>query len=135
VKGLDRVHQRWTVALLKDVWSNLDHVVRTKAEELPVEGAVMQGAEREAVADEWLSSGLGIGNDVGRVEQLLMTEAAEGALPLIGLKHPLTKGPLVQTAPNDRGDVAPARAVRVLVGDARIRGRRRIASRNPWLSG
>jgi len=109
--------------LSQDVRSNLEHVVRTKAEELPIEGAVMESAEREPVADEWLSSRLGIGDDVRRVKQLFMTQAAEGALSLIGLEHPLAESPLMQTDPNDPGDVAPASTVSLLADDVYFWGR------------
>jgi len=123
VKGLDRMHQCRTVVLLQDVRSNLEYVVRTKTEELPIEGGVMESAEREPVADEWLSSGLGIGDDVRRVEQLFVTEVTEGALTLIGREHPLAESSLVQTDANGRRDVAPTRTVRVLNSDVYVRGR------------
>jgi hypothetical protein len=73
------VYKCWAVSFIQNVWSNLNHIVRTDTHEVVVKRSVMQLAEREAIRDHWLSLRLTVGYNVRRVEELLMTEAAEGA--------------------------------------------------------
>ena len=58
-----------------------DEVVGLDGKEEAIECGVMQLAEHDAVADERLTLGLAVGRDVGRVQELLMTQPAERAAP------------------------------------------------------
>jgi hypothetical protein len=77
------VHEGRAVVLAQDVRAHLDHVVGPQPHEGAVEGGVVQGAERQAVADQWLPSGCASGTGtlwvVRRVEEFLVAEATEGA--------------------------------------------------------
>ncbi len=108
---------------MQDVRSNLEDIVRTKAEELPIEGAMMESTECKPVTHDWLPFRVGIRDNVRRVKQLFMTQAAEGALPLIGLEHPLAESPLVHADPNGCGDVGPACSIKVFEHGVRFCGR------------
>lgn len=70
MQSLQTVSQHRAIGLYHQIVSDLDPVVRCDAEEHPVEGGVVQLAEREAVADHGIATGLGVGNDVGSVEEL-----------------------------------------------------------------
>jgi len=41
MKALDCVPERWTVLLLQNVWTYFDEVIRTDADEEPVEGRMV----------------------------------------------------------------------------------------------
>ena len=58
----------------------------------------MQPTKREAVSYLGLPFRLGIGNDVGRVEQFLVTEAAERTLMPVRFEYPLPECLLVQSS-------------------------------------
>lgn len=65
----------------------------------------MQLAERDAVLDDGLSFRIRIGDDVGRVEKLLVAESAAGALLSIGVDQPLTEALLVKSYAGNSGDM------------------------------
>jgi hypothetical protein len=85
MKGLNRMHKRWTVALAANVWANLDNAVRAQSQKGTVKRRMVQGAERKTVANMRLAFGLRVRNDVSRIEKLLVAEPAERALVTICL--------------------------------------------------
>ncbi len=97
MKALDRVAQRWTVGLAEDSGSDLDDIVWANAYKEPVERGMMEAAEGQSVVDLGRSAGMGIGNDVGGVEQLVVSKATECALMSVGVQDELTEGALMQT--------------------------------------
>ncbi|OGG56084.1 MAG: hypothetical protein A3F84_01340 [Candidatus Handelsmanbacteria bacterium RIFCSPLOWO2_12_FULL_64_10] len=105
MQRLNGVHERRTVVLSTDIISNLDDVVGSQTYERPVKCCVMQCAQREAVANMWLSLWMSIWNDVSRIQKLLMPEPAKRTLPMIRLKNTFAKRPLVQPYSNRGGYV------------------------------
>jgi len=69
--ALQPVAQHGTVGLVHDVASHFDDEVRPDAQEVPVEGRVVQLAERETVRDDRLPLRMPVRQDVSCVEQLL----------------------------------------------------------------
>ena len=101
VQRLDAVHQRWPVLFSQQIGAHLHDVVGSNAEEVAVEGGVMELAQRQPVRDGWFSL-VGVGHDVRGVEQLRVPETAEGALAPVGVEDALPKRALVEALP-DRG--------------------------------
>ena len=87
MQTLQPVQQHRPILLVQDLSPNLDDVVGPDPDELPVEGGVVQLAERETILDSRLAAGLRVWNDVGSVEQLLMAETAQCALLPVGAEH------------------------------------------------
>ena len=57
---------------------------------------MVQAAQREPIADDWLAFRFCVWDDVGSVQELVVTEPAEGALMLIRGDHAFPKCPLMQ---------------------------------------
>jgi len=74
----DKEHR--PVRLLEDRLPDFDRVVRPNGKEEAVEGGVMQPAQRQPVAHDRVTFVLRVLDDVGGIEQLLVVEAADGAL-------------------------------------------------------
>jgi hypothetical protein len=83
VKVLEAVAQHWSVALVKDVRTDLDDVIGSDAEDVGVERGVMDLAERETVGYDWIAALVLVGKDVRGVEQSVVVQAAHGAAPSI----------------------------------------------------
>lgn len=115
VERLEGVNQSWTVGLGKNVVADLDHIIGAETEEVTVEGGMMQRAESDSVPDEWLSGGLRVRNDMGRVEKLLVTQPAECALALVRLEYPFPESALMEPKAHDGGGVETTCGVGVLV--------------------
>ncbi len=45
MKGLNRMHKRWTVALVQNVWANLDNVIGAQSQKRTVKRCMVQRAE------------------------------------------------------------------------------------------
>ena len=99
----------WPVDLLQQVHAHGDLEVGRDADEVAVEGGVMELAEREAVGNHRLAQGMAIREDVGGFQQLVMAEPADGAALLVGAEHALAKAPLVQALADHGGHILPPR--------------------------
>lgn len=73
---LETVAELWAVDILQDVTANLHDEVWPDTHDLPIEG-VVQLAHRKAVADDRLAEWMGIGEDVGGIQEFHVTEPAE----------------------------------------------------------
>jgi hypothetical protein len=51
LETLQSMQQRWPVCLPQDVCANLDDQIGSHAEQLAVEGSVMQRAQRESIGN------------------------------------------------------------------------------------
>lgn len=69
---LQPVQQHRAVFFRKKRWPHLDHVGRRDGQEVPVVGRMVQLAEGEPIRDDRFAVGLGVPDDVRRVEQLLV---------------------------------------------------------------
>ncbi len=74
------MHERRSVTLVEDIRPDLDNIVRTDAQEKPVEGRVMEGAQSKPVLNPRLAERFRVRNDVGYVQQLFMAQPTECAL-------------------------------------------------------
>src|ERR1035437_8541926 len=104
------------VRFFKDRSPDFDRVVGPDGQEKAVECGVMKLAEREAVADDRIAFIIGIGDDVRRVEKLLMTESAYGALLAVCVEYLLTELLLVESPADCGGYVLPPYLIPVLGG-------------------
>src|SRR5262245_21437188 len=66
LKALRAVDEHRPVFLTEDVASSLDHQVRPNAQDLSIEGRVVQRAEREAVRDHRHSARMAVRENMGR---------------------------------------------------------------------
>ena len=69
----------------------------------------MQFAEREAVGNDGLASGVTVGQNVGGVEKLTMPQPANCTGVTVGVQHALTEGALVETTQRQHRHIAPSR--------------------------
>ena len=83
------------VGLREDRVTNLDPIVRPHREEEPIEGRVVQLAQREAVRDRRSAVRVGVRCDVRCIEKLSMSESAQSAPLAVGANDPFTKRDLV----------------------------------------
>jgi hypothetical protein len=94
LEALQAMLEHRPVDFLQHVEAHGDLEVGRDADEVAVEGGVVQLAEREAVGNDRLAQGMAVGEDVGGFQQLVMAEPADGAALLVGAEHALTKAPL-----------------------------------------
>ena len=80
LESLESVLEHRTVDFFENVRSNLDHVVRTNAKDVCIERGVMESTQGQTVRDHGLASLVRVRQDVRRVEQLPMSQAADGAV-------------------------------------------------------
>ena len=99
VHFLQPVQQHRPVFFSKNRRPHLDHVGRRHRQEVPVVRRMVQLAQREPVRDDRFAVGLGVPDDVRRVEQLLVPQAAQRALGLVRAQHALAKGALMEPGP------------------------------------
>jgi len=124
---LEADDEHWTVVLGQDRRLDLDHVIGPDREEEAVEGGVMKLAERYAVADDRVALRMAVGRDVGGVQELLVTQAAERASCLVSAQNSLAEELLVKPlADRSRHVLAPG--LRAVVGNSI--GRQLIGGRN-----
>lgn len=91
----------------------MDAEIRSDADEVLVEGAMVDRAEGEAVADDRLARLLGVGDDVRRIEEPNLPEPADRAAVSVRGEHDAAELRLVDALPDLANDVAPLD----LVGD------------------
>ena len=114
MEALDAMNQHRSVDLRQDVGSDLDDVIRCDAQNVRVERAMMERAQRNTVRHDRLSLRMAIGQDVCRLQQLLVLQLADRAMALVGLDYPQTERLLMQPLLDLARDVATS-ARRVLV--------------------
>jgi hypothetical protein len=96
---LQAVTKHRPIDFLKDVVSDLDDEVGTDPDDVTVESRVVELAHGHAVGDQRVTPRMGVGQDVGGVEQLDVVQSAHGARLLIGKEHPLAEGELMEPVP------------------------------------
>ena len=92
---LKSVEQHGTVLLFQDIVSNFDDIVWPYADHETVKRCVVQFAEGNTVIHNGIAIGFSIRDDVRRVQQFKVFQAAESALLPIYMQHPLAKSALV----------------------------------------
>ncbi len=111
MKRLDGVHKCRTVPFPKDVVANFDFEIGADTDEVAIESRMVQGTQGKTISNVWLASWLRIPNNVSRVEELVVTKPAEGALTLVCLEDSLPKSPLMETYANCCSHVSPTRRI------------------------
>ena len=117
LKALETMLKHRPVDFLQHVEAHGDLEVGRDADEVAVEGRVVELAEREAVGNDRLPQRMAVREDVSGFQQLVMAEPADGAALLVGAEHALAKAPLVQALPDHRGHILPPRGQRRRVID------------------
>lgn len=102
---LEAVTEHRTVLLGEDVTANLNDKIGSYAEDVAVEGGVVDLAQRQAVGHYGLAERIGVRNDVGGVEQLAFAQAANGASGAVGSDDSVTEAGLVEALSDLLGDV------------------------------
>lgn len=74
-----------------------------------VERTVVEATKGETVMNRRFTLRVGVGDDMGRVQEFLVAEATKRALALIGLEDPLAEGPLMEPDAHEGSDVGPPR--------------------------
>lgn len=105
---LQAVAQHWAVDFFQDVEADFHRVVRGDAQDLAVECGVVQLAQGQSVLHDRIAPGIGVFNDVGGVQQLLMSEPAKRAAVSIGSQDALPESLLVKPAPYVRSQIGTA---------------------------
>src|SRR2546426_4249282 len=112
LKALEAMLKHRPVDFVQHVEAHGDLEVGRDADEVAVEGGVVELAEREAVGNARLPQGMAVREDVSGFQQLVMAEPADGAALLVGAEHALAKAPLVQALADHRSHVLPPRGQR-----------------------
>lgn len=108
---LQTVDQHRPVDLVEDIAPHLHHVVGAHAQDVAVEGGVVQLAERQSVRDDRLPERVRVGQDVRGVQEFAVTQTAHGARLPVGGQDTLPEADLVQALLNQPGDVTAPRIV------------------------
>ena len=78
VHALQSVQEHRSVGLLTDVLAHDHLVIGTNADEVPIEGRMVQLAQGQAVRHDRLAALIRVGDDVGGVQQLFVLQPAQG---------------------------------------------------------
>ena len=91
LKALQAMLKHRPVDFFQHVEAHGDLEVGRDADEIAVQGGVVELAEREAVGNDRLAQGMAVREDVSGFQQLVMAESADGAALLVGAEHALAK--------------------------------------------
>jgi hypothetical protein len=96
VEALEAVLEHRAVSLPEHVSANVHDQVGPDADDVAVEGRVVEGTQGQAVGDLRLAERVAIRQDVRGVEQLGVAQAADGALLAVGADDAQPERVLVQ---------------------------------------
>jgi hypothetical protein len=96
VEALKAVNEHWAVRVVEHILPHLHDTVRRDPDEVPVEGSMMEIAEREAVWNGWHSARVRVRHNVRGFEQLVAPEPTHRAVMLVRAHYPLAKLGLMQ---------------------------------------
>jgi hypothetical protein len=97
VHFLQTVFKHGAVMLVENVSSNMDSPVCIDAEDVAVEGRVVNPTKREPVGDLRESALILVRNDMRSIQERPMTEPAHTAMTVVSSDDQLAKSPLVQS--------------------------------------
>jgi len=98
--------QHWSILFLQDIAANVDSVVGIYTEDVAIEGAVMNAAEGEPVWNFRSAALVAIRQDVRRVEQFAMSQAADRAALFVRNENQLAEAMLVEADLHGGGGVS-----------------------------
>jgi len=94
--GLQPLLQKWAVVQIEKPVGDMDSEVRVDADQLRVEGSVVNLRQRQPICDPRLTHLLvGIGNDMGRVEELRLRQPRDGTAFPVRAQHGVAERHLV----------------------------------------
>ena len=96
LEPLEPVLEHWPVRLAQDIEPEVHHEIRADAQDVAIEGRMVELAERDAIGDDGFSPRVAVWQDVGRLEQLPVSKPADRASLLIRPQHPLPERLLVR---------------------------------------
>ena len=108
VKLLESMPEHRAVDFAQDVAAHDDATVRLNSHDVPVEGGMMDLAERQTVRDARIPTLVLVRHDVGGIQQLAVPEATHCALLAVSGDHALAERFLMQPSPDRGGDVLPS---------------------------
>jgi hypothetical protein len=108
VKALETVDEHRAVLLVERIRADLDDVIGSDADYMPVEGRVVERAQSDPIGDRRNAARIGIRQDVRGVEQFLAAQTAYRAVMLIRTHDPFAKLPLMQALLKYARGVSPA---------------------------
>lgn len=121
VKSLKGVLKRWAVALLAHVTPHFNDVVGANADDLRIEGTMVDSAHGNAIRDDWLST-FGVFSDVCGVKQFgMVSKPTKRTAGIVCDEDALTEHPLVQASANRRLRVLTAEREIDRVNQNRVR--------------
>jgi hypothetical protein len=106
VHFLETVSQHRSVDLVENVLAHLDDVVGPQADDLVVEGGVMDLAQREAVGDHRCTTER-VGDDVGRIQEFDVLQLTHRAGVPVRAQHVDAERRLVEALLGEAAVVAP----------------------------
>jgi hypothetical protein len=95
------MYQHRTILFSKDIFADFYYIVGTDAEEVFIEGSMVEFTERNSVADFGYSFGETVCDDVCGIEQLVVPELAACTL-LCGMHEVLSHETLVDEAADEQ---------------------------------
>ena len=96
VEALQPMNQHGTVLLAQHIFANLYAAVRPNPNDVTIECRVVQLAERQAIRYDRFAGGMFIRKDMSRLQELVSSEVAHGAVPFIRIEYTFAKGRLMQ---------------------------------------
>ena len=89
--------KKWPIMDLEQALRHMDDAVGADADEVIIEGGVMDLRQSDAVADDRLAKlFITIRDDVRGIEQARFRQLGNGAAAIIGCKHPFAKRDLME---------------------------------------
>lgn len=105
---LKSMQKHWAIPFFEDVSAHFDDEIRPHADQLLIEGSVMELAERERVGDFRFSRWIRVRNDMRRVEEFSVPQAAQRTALSIRSKNAPPELFLVYPADRRHFDIAPS---------------------------
>lgn len=99
MESLKPVNEHRPVCLSEHVWPHFDCAVWPNADEVSVEGGMVEATERHPVPNRGFAQGVSVRDDVRRLEEFIALQPANRAVVLIGTNHTLTERGLMKSLP------------------------------------
>jgi len=97
------------ISFPKNILTDLDNVIGSQPYKELVKGRMMKVTESNPVSHDGLALWLPVGNDMRRIQKLIMPKPAKSALPAISLENALSERPLMKPDSHCRRDITAAR--------------------------
>jgi len=102
---LKAVLEHWTVHLPQQRAVDADLEPRSDAEEIPVEGRMVNLAQGQSIRNDRIATKLCVTDDVRSIEQFGMSQSAHRTRRTVRIEHLLTEDGLMETLPRHPGGI------------------------------